>query len=224
MPVSRSKIFISYSHQDKAWLDEFERMIQPLAQNGKLVTWNDRKIVTGQEWYKEIVTAISCARVVVLAVSDHFLASAFIHEVELPLMLEAAESDGVAVCWCLLSHCLYEESPIVRFQAAHDIRIPFDSLSPSKRKSELKQIVKKVDELYRSYASKEAVRPENPLSFDDSDVPDSKGGGLLAIELTMSKRFRTCSDAERKRVLQAIARLLDIEDHEIRIRYKGHGE
>jgi hypothetical protein len=42
-----SKLFISYSHLDEHFIDEFKKHIAPLKQNGLISEWCDRKIIAG---------------------------------------------------------------------------------------------------------------------------------------------------------------------------------
>ena len=80
--------------------------------------WDDTKINAGEEWRKEIETAIQKAKVAVLLVSPAFLASNFIDENELPPLLDA-RSEGLVVIWIPLSYSNYEETEIEKYHAAH---------------------------------------------------------------------------------------------------------
>ncbi|MDX2215357.1 MAG: hypothetical protein SFY66_18990 [Oculatellaceae cyanobacterium bins.114] len=91
-------------------------------------------------------SCLASAKVAVFLVSPDFLNSDFIHENELPPLLKAAEQEGLAIAWVLLSHCLYETSKIVEYQAAHDVAHPLDSLSPSEQNKVLAEICRKIQE------------------------------------------------------------------------------
>lgn len=143
MPI-RNKIFVSYSHKDSKLFEEFEAMLAPVIKKGLVNLWNDRKIQTGAKWKDEIQEALASTRIAVLLVSRNFLASPFIANDELPPLLTAAEEEGVIIFWICLSSCLWQETEIGSYQAAHDISRPLDSLTKSKRQAVLSETCAKL--------------------------------------------------------------------------------
>jgi hypothetical protein len=103
-------------------------MLNPLVRTGAISLWDDTRIKPGKQWKQEIETALASAKVAILLVSRDFIASDFVTEKELPPLLRAAEQEGLVVLWLCLGHCLYEETEIHRFQAAHDPSKPLSSL------------------------------------------------------------------------------------------------
>jgi hypothetical protein len=77
-------------------------------------------------------------------VSQHFLKSRFIAEHELPPLLKAAQDEHVTVFWLCLSSCLYEETEIAGYQAAHDVSRPLDRYTKPERQAILSQICAKL--------------------------------------------------------------------------------
>jgi TIR domain len=139
-------VFISYSHEDRIWLNKLQTMLRPLERKGKISVWADTEIEAGVRWMEEIRTALHSASVAVFLVSPVFLASDFINEIELPELLVAAKKNNVRVMWILVSASLYEETGLRNYQAAHDISQPLDQLSPARQNEVLVSICRKIEE------------------------------------------------------------------------------
>jgi hypothetical protein len=141
--LARDRVFVSYSHKDRKLFEEFRTMIAP-ATHSKVDLWSDERIQPGGQWEKEIQNALASARVAVLLVSPHFLASHFIQENELPPLLKAAREHGVGIFWIYLSPCLFEETPIASYQAAHRIPPALNRLSKPIRDEVLQTICRRL--------------------------------------------------------------------------------
>jgi tetratricopeptide (TPR) repeat protein len=146
-------VFISYSHQDEAWKERLVTHLAGLERDGRLRTWSDALIRAGQHWLPEIEAAMEDARVAVFLISPHFLASAFIHDRELPRFLERRARDGVQIVPVLLKDCLWEEEVrIAELQVRPKGGRALQSFSAAKRNTELKKIAKEILELLRGDA------------------------------------------------------------------------
>ena len=114
-PGKRNQVFISYSHRDTEWLDRINIALKPVIRGGVEV-WSDEAIAPGMKWRDEINNALASAKVALLLVSMNFLASDFIMDKELPVILDAAEKEGLTVLWVPVGHSNVRDTPIYEYQ------------------------------------------------------------------------------------------------------------
>lgn len=125
----RTKVFISYSHEDQSWLERLQVHLKPLEREGCIDRWDDTRITAGQKWKTEIQKALDQARVAVLLISADFLASDFVAEDELPKLLSAAANEGLVVMPIILAPSRFARMPsLSQFQAVNGLDRPLISL------------------------------------------------------------------------------------------------
>lgn len=146
----RTKVFISYSHQDAKWLHRLCIHLRPLEREQKIEIWADTKINPGTKWREEIREALATAKVAVLLVTPEFLASDFIATDELPPLLSAAEKEGVVILPVIVSHSMFESIPsLARFQAANDPAKPLTAMRRDERDAALVRLCKAIQDAIR---------------------------------------------------------------------------
>jgi len=160
-PLNRNQVFISYSHKDTKWLKDIERMLVPYVDIG-LDIWSDQRILSGQEWRVEIEASLARASVAVLLVSDHFLASTFVKQNELPPLLDAAHEKKAIILPILIDHCCYEVTTIAHYQSPISLKKPLRNLSGAARSEAIKQIAQAIQEAW-----------QRPCSWSQS-IPDGE--------------------------------------------------
>ncbi|MEO0707307.1 MAG: COR domain-containing protein [Cyanobacteria bacterium J06649_5] len=149
-PITRDHIFISYSHQDAALFNELKIWLKPLERSGKLKVWDDTKINPGKQWREEIAQALAAAKVAILLVSPHFIASDFIDNNELPPLLSAAENEGLTVLWIPISYSPYKDTDFEKYQAAHPPQQPLDTLEKPQRNKAWHDIYQKIQTAFKA--------------------------------------------------------------------------
>jgi internalin A len=128
----RDQVFISYSHQDKKFLDELLTQLKPYLRTG-ITAWSDLQIQPGSQWFDEIKVALARTSVAVMLVSPDFLASDFIHEHEVGPFLNEAEAGGVRILWVLINDCSWQVSALKGYQAAAPTDKPLAKMRPPDR-------------------------------------------------------------------------------------------
>ena len=136
----RQGVFISYSHKDEKWLDEIRTHLKPHMRGEKFFLWDDQQIEAGSKWSEAISNALDTARVAVLLVSPDFLASNYIMSVELPRMIERAETDNLTILWIPIRESAYGTTELSNYQAAFPPSEPLATLSKPKRDSAFTEI------------------------------------------------------------------------------------
>ena len=184
--MERNSIFISYSHQDKEWLDRINIFLKPLVRSNEIVIWDDTKIQPGQFWQDEIKHALASSKVAILLVSPYFLASDFINDEELPTIFKAASGQGMTIFWVAISHSLYQETELGKYQAANNPKFPLDSLEPYERDAVIVKVCQRIKDAIKGSPPTEkrqdnaegAVPKERPEIAPD-DWSSNPGKGLF---------------------------------------------
>jgi hypothetical protein len=137
-------------------------MLRPLLRQNAISVWDDSHIKPGDQWQREIEQALARANVAVLLVSADFLNSDYIAEQELLPLLKAAKENGVTILWVYLKNCLFEETPVKDYQAAHNIDKPIEALDAADQNAELKLICKSIKNAYKT----EPIAPKSSKIFN----------------------------------------------------------
>jgi hypothetical protein len=180
--MTAQKIFISYAHADEAAMKELDKFLGPLARNGEIEIWTDRKILPGQKWKEKILENLETADAVLLLVSADFLASDFIHQEEIPRALRRMEEHGKAVIPIILNYCLWELSPLAAIQALPKDAQPIASFSNAAQAWH--EVARGVMARLRHAGGAPAAAPATPPTGSDASIAHSKnvvlGGTITA--------------------------------------------
>jgi hypothetical protein len=103
----RPTVFISYARADEGWKNRLVKHLLVLERQGILQVWDDRRIRAGENWREEIRAAMDQASIAVLLVTVNFLNSDFIHENELPKLLDQRKKKGLTVVPVLIKPCAW---------------------------------------------------------------------------------------------------------------------
>lgn len=145
-----NRLFISYSHRDRAVLDRLLVHLKPLEREGLIDAWNDTRIEAGSDWKREVEAALAHARAAILLVTADFLASDFIVNDELPPLLHGAESKGTAIIPVIVKPCRYtRDTKLRRLQAINDPAEPLLGMDGVQQERLLDKIAMSVERAMR---------------------------------------------------------------------------
>src|SRR5688500_1755569 len=173
MPTSkfaRTKVFVSYSRHDKAWLERLRVHLKPLQRELEIDIWDDSKIEPGKKWKEEIAAAINSTKVAVLLVSANFLASDFIATGEVPPLLNAAERDGAIIVPLILSPSRFAKTEIADFETINDPAEPLVNMTWGRQEEVLDELAAFIENAFTVSAGTKA--PAKPPRI--STVPEAR--------------------------------------------------
>lgn len=139
------QVFISYDRHDERWLSKLKIALSPLVQRRCIKLWDDTDILPGRERQSMILKEIKRSHLVIILVTQNYLASQSINEFELPAILERQREGYLEVLWIPVSAALIDGTSIEGLQAGFDsITRPLDSLSESEQYMALVKIARAV--------------------------------------------------------------------------------
>ena len=217
----KSKVFVSYSRNDRFWLNEMHDYLKPLDREEKISLWDDTNVIPGQDWKKELEQALQAAEIAIFLVSHYSFASDFIAENELGPILDAAENKGVSILPVIVRKCGFKSSALNKYQSVNDPDIPMSELSPDKRADIWLKLVDTIEKI-RKDASATQSQP-TPLSLrpgqpETDVVTDTK---TVEVELTIDGDFDTFSETDKARLLDAITKITEVTDLKIKRTRRG---
>ena len=142
----RTKVFISYSHQDEEWLKRLRVHLRPLEREYDVDIWDDSRIAAGAKWRDEIAKTIETTKVAVLLVSADFLGSDFIASDELPPLLKAAEEEGALILPVILSPSRFSKTKtLADFQAVNPPSNPLINMPKGEQEAVFVRVAESIE-------------------------------------------------------------------------------
>jgi tetratricopeptide (TPR) repeat protein len=111
------EVFFSYSHKDARLRDKLITHLSTLKRQGIITEWHDRKISAGTEWAGQISEHLSTAQIILLLVSQDFIASDYCYDIEMKVAMERHEAGEARVIPVILRPTDWEGVPFARLQA-----------------------------------------------------------------------------------------------------------
>ncbi len=105
----RSRLFISYCHEDIRWLKAVREQLAVLEREGLLEVFADTQLGAGDLWFERLHSEMSQARVGLLLLSAPFLASSFVQDQEIPKLFSQHVEGGMELYPLLVRPCPWQQ-------------------------------------------------------------------------------------------------------------------
>jgi hypothetical protein len=207
-------IFFSYSHKDEGLRNEMETHLTLLKRQGVIASWHDRRITAGSDLNAVISTEIESARIILLLVSAHFLASDYCFEKEMKRALEKNEHGTATVIPVILHPCDWQSAPFGHLRATPTDGKPISMYANQHEAFAI--VAKDIREVAKVVSSSDATSgKEYHVSASGAPHPSSERTSNLRIK-------RKFDDHERDEFLENsyeyIARYFDGSLQELSVR------
>lgn len=117
LPSQPLSVFFSYSHADETLRDKLAKHLSVLQRDKVIQTWHDRRISAGTEWAGQIDDNLNSADIILLLISDDFLASDYCYDVELKRAMERHEEKTARVIPVILRAVDWQGAEFRKLQA-----------------------------------------------------------------------------------------------------------
>ena len=114
--MDRPKVFICYAREDNdpsragsRWVDRVRQFLSPFEQDEEIEVFHDDNVPVGKEWDGLIMRQVAECSVAVLLCSPAFLASKYIRDREMPVLLRRWKAGEILLVPLLISECLLDD-------------------------------------------------------------------------------------------------------------------
>lgn len=120
METRPKKVFISYSHEDLYYREQAQKYLVNLDKQGLIEIWHDKAIEPGKKWDDEIKTKLNEADIVIILVSQDFIASAYSQKTEMSLALGNVASGKTTIIPFLIDYCDWNDWEVIPLTKTED--------------------------------------------------------------------------------------------------------
>ncbi len=125
--------------------------LRPLFRDELIDIWSDKRIKPGQIWNKEIEKALEEAKIAILLVTADFLASDYVSEKELPLLIKASADEGVTIVPIFIKPAnLNKFENITRYQGVNTPSITILDMAENDQEKTFVKLSEAVEQYYNN--------------------------------------------------------------------------
>jgi serine/threonine protein kinase len=139
-PKKKDVLFICYSHTDQSYKQRFDKFLKVGALQDRVEIFSDADIAPGDEWQERIADGLRKATASLLLVSQDFMVSPFIQQVELRELLTAQVRRGLRLFLVPVRSTYHEGTYLERFQWARPPNKPLSGLTEPEQEQAMVEI------------------------------------------------------------------------------------
>ena len=143
---AKRTLFICYSHTDRSYREEFTKFLATAALND-IQIFSDAEIAPGDDWQQTIVQQLEQATAALILVSQDFMISPFIQQVELRELLASYIRRGLRLFLVPVRSTNYQGTYLSKFEWARPPDQPLSLLTPELRDKAMVDICVKITDL-----------------------------------------------------------------------------
>src|SRR5262249_19993821 len=137
---TRPTLFICYSHTDQKYREQFSKFLQTDRLKQAVTIFSDAAIEPGDEWQKTILEQLQKATAALVLVSQDFMISPFIQQVELRDLLASYIRGGLRLFLVPVRSTNYQGTYLEQFQWARPPDKPLSLLTPEQQEEAMVEI------------------------------------------------------------------------------------
>ncbi len=111
------EVFISYSHQDQLLRQKLDNHLSNLKRQNIITSWHDGEITAGTNWRPQIMQHLNNAQIILLLISDDFMASDFCYSNEMIQAIARHDANQARVIPIILRPVDWQGEPFEKIQA-----------------------------------------------------------------------------------------------------------
>jgi uncharacterized protein (TIGR02391 family) len=185
------EIFVSYTRIDKSVLNELESYLSSLKQQNIITIWHDNKILPGKDWKAELETHLESASIILLLVSQDYLASQ-IRQWELALAMKRYEDEEAWVIPIIVDDYFRDGSQLSRL-----VSLPRNGPLQKQldRRAAFEDIIAGIETVIEEVHKEQQYHAENiDKPVRDVSLPGKKAKHILPSFISDEELRQRCED------------------------------
>jgi len=165
------RIFISYSHKDRAYVDELKNAVSPFLAGQDYEFWDDSLVQAGERWQTVTSDAALSSVGAIMLVSANYLASERFSLAEGLYLAAEQERRGLRILWLLVGECDWNSIPFFRDHlAAYPVGKPLDQMTLTERARVWEALAQEIKRMLN-----ESTNSESAPSSSSAGTPPEQG-------------------------------------------------